>query len=398
MAIPRLFVSSTCYDLQEIRFQLRNFIFDFGYEAVMSEFDDIFYNYENHVQDSCLDEINKCQLFILVVGNNYGSFYHQDHQEYRIPDSVTLKEFRKALEVKIPKHIFINKYVEYDYKNYKRALDKTTLKHFQKNNISDNQIENVRNNIKKDFDEAYHFPYESYKYVFYFLDIINDLKENNAINTFETFSDIKDSLRKQWAGFMYESLSRKDKVVTSIIQPLENKIDKIEKYLLKLLESKTNVKDNKLTFDLSSLTRETNLENLETLQNKIHQLLHETRNYDYWTDDGDNMTGQRLYFNNKFTNEMAQNWLDSLKTIIQSFKWSKKIHCETVFKGFPLSKYNKLQFEISYKTLFELYTIYNSLEQDEKLEFLNTVSHELNKNFDKPVPTKVQNSVDDLPF
>ncbi|QES88079.1 DUF4062 domain-containing protein [Rhizosphaericola mali] len=66
MAIPRLFVSSTCYDLQEIRFQLRNFIRDFGYDAVMSEFDDIFYSYEAHVQDSCIEEINKCHLFILV--------------------------------------------------------------------------------------------------------------------------------------------------------------------------------------------------------------------------------------------------------------------------------------------------------------------------------------------
>ncbi len=149
MAIPRLFVSSTCYDLQEIRFQLRNFIRDFGYDAVMSEFDDIFYSYESHVQDSCLDEIAKCQLFILVIGNNYGSFYHQDKQENKIPDSVTLKEFRKALEVKVYKHVFINKYVDYDYKNYKRALDRVTLKYFQDNNVADDNVENVRAEIKK---------------------------------------------------------------------------------------------------------------------------------------------------------------------------------------------------------------------------------------------------------
>jgi len=401
MATPRLFVSSTCYDLQEIRFQLRNFIRDFGYDAVMSEFDDIFYNYETHVQDSCLEEISKCQLFILVVGNNYGSFYHQNKQESKIPDSITLKEFRKALEVNINKHIFINKYVEYDYKNYKRALDKVTLKYFQENNISDDETDSVRNSIKKSFDEDYYFPYESYKYVFYFLDIIHDLKENNAVNTFESFSDIKDTLRKQWAGFMYEALTRKDKVVKSIIQPLEIKIDKIEKNLLKLIESKTENSDNKLTFDLSNLTRETNIVNLETLQNKIQEILTNITYFDVCSEDGHNDYGQRVYFNRRFNTEMTKGWLESLKSLLQSFKWSKQIHSETVFKEFPLSKYNKFHHEIPYKTLFELFTLYNSLEQDDKLRLVNTVCQELNKNYDKPaLPSKVQmqEAIDDLPF
>ena len=50
MAAPRIFISSTCYDLQEIRFQLRRFIQDIGYEPVMSEFGDIFYDLGDHVQ------------------------------------------------------------------------------------------------------------------------------------------------------------------------------------------------------------------------------------------------------------------------------------------------------------------------------------------------------------
>jgi hypothetical protein len=398
MASPRLFVSSTCYDLQEIRFQLRNFIEDFGYDAVMSEFDDIFYSYESHVQDSCLEEISKCQLFILVVGNNYGSFYHQDKQENKIPDSVTLREFRKALEVKVYKHIFINKYVDYDYKNYKRALDKATLKYFQENEVSDDEVESVRASIKKDFDNSYHFPYDSYKYVFYFLDIIHELKENNAINPFESFADIKDTLRKQWAGFMYESLTRRDKVVNNIIQPLEVKIDRLEKNLNKLIDSKTESSDNKLTFDLSTLVRETSLENLEAAQNKINELLYDIRQYDFWTEEGDQVVGQRIYFNQKFSADMAKEWLESLRALTQSFKWSKQIHAETVFKGFPLYKFNKWHCEIPYKTLFELYTLYNSLASDDKAGLVNTVRQELNKNYDKPIPEKKLDIADDLPF
>lgn len=400
MATPRLFVSSTCYDLQEIRFQLRNFIREFGYDAVMSDFDDIFYNYESHVQDSCLDEISKCQLFILVVGNNYGSIYHQDKQDNKTPDSVTLREFRKALEVRVYKHIFINKFVDYDYKNYKRALDKATLKYFQENNVSNDEIENTRSTIKSKFDNSYPFPYESYKYVFYFLDIIHDLKENNAINVFETFVDIKDTLRKQWAGFMYESLTRKDKAVNILLQPLEYKIDKIEKNLSKLIESKTESNDNKLVFDISSLARETNLENLETIQNKIQQLLFDISYKTHWTDDGEENVSQRIYFEKKFTSEMTKKWLDNLENLVHDFKWSKDIHVETVFKGFSLNKYNKWHYEISYKVLFELYTLYNSLNSDDKTVFVNTVSQELNKNYDKPEsPTaRPHMPVDDLPF
>ena len=72
MAAPRVFVSSTCYDLHEVRYQLRTFIEDFGFIPVMSEYGDIFYDYKKHVQDACKDEIEKSQLFILIIGNNYG--------------------------------------------------------------------------------------------------------------------------------------------------------------------------------------------------------------------------------------------------------------------------------------------------------------------------------------
>ena len=120
--------------------------------------------------------------------------------------------------------------------------------------------------------------------------------------------------------------------------------------------------------------------------------------YDFWTEDGENPIGQRIFFNNRFSNEMTQSWLDSLKALLQSFKWSKQIHCETVFKDFPLSKFNRWYHEITYKTLFELYTLYNSLENEDKIGLTNTVAQELNKNYEEPIPLIAQQSVDDLPF
>jgi hypothetical protein len=65
MAIPRIFISSTCYDLYDLRNNLREFIKSFDYEPVMSEFGDIFYDYTLHVQDACLKEIEnvKCLFY-----------------------------------------------------------------------------------------------------------------------------------------------------------------------------------------------------------------------------------------------------------------------------------------------------------------------------------------------
>lgn len=151
MAQPRIFVSSTCYDLQEIRFQLKNFIEDFGFIPVMSEFGDIFYDYKQNIQDSCKTEIEKSQLFILIVGNNFGSVYYKHRDKILVPDSVTMQEFRKAIEIDIFKHIFVNKFVNYDYHNYKKALEKAISTYIEKNEIEKDKIDGTIQAFIKDF-------------------------------------------------------------------------------------------------------------------------------------------------------------------------------------------------------------------------------------------------------
>src|SRR5688572_3927440 len=147
MATPRVFVSSTCYDLSEIRIQLRKFVEDFGFEPVMSEFGDIFYNFDKHVQDACKDEIEKSHLFILIIGNSYGSLYYEI-MEAEIPDSVTLQEFRKALDTNKPKHIFINQYVNHDYQNFRRTFEKKLSERLKIINPSEQELENKTEELK----------------------------------------------------------------------------------------------------------------------------------------------------------------------------------------------------------------------------------------------------------
>ncbi len=393
MATPRLFVSSTCYDLQEIRFQLRHFIQEFGYEPVMSEFDDIFYNYELHAQDSCLKEIEKCQLFVLVVGNNYGSIFHKEREDNPTPDSVTLREFRKALSTDIFKHIFINKFVDYDYKNYKRALDKTLFKHFKDNNIPDDKIEETKLILKKEFDKLYPFPYDSYVYVFYFMDIIYELKEGNACNTFESFGDIKESLKKQWAGFMHENLTKKDKKLEATIKPLEEKISHIDSNIKKLLESKTSTNNSKISFDITKLTRDINLESLETIQTTIDQTLNSIFCYEKFNDFSFTYE-KRMWFGKQFDSIKTKNWLESLKDLVQNYKWSKFLMIKDIFKGFDMSKYMKHHTEIPYKVIFELNSLYESFSKEDKISFINTVMRRFNDAYEAP---KIADD-DNLPF
>ena len=75
MAAPRVFVSSTCYDLRYIRENLRFFIPTLGYEPVLSEQGGVFYDPALHVQDACLAVVPTCQLFIRIVGGRFGSQY-----------------------------------------------------------------------------------------------------------------------------------------------------------------------------------------------------------------------------------------------------------------------------------------------------------------------------------
>jgi hypothetical protein len=51
MAGPKIFVSSTCYDLSMARDQLRNFLIGLGYEPVLSEYSDVLFDPRVHTHE-----------------------------------------------------------------------------------------------------------------------------------------------------------------------------------------------------------------------------------------------------------------------------------------------------------------------------------------------------------
>lgn len=72
MAETRVFMSSTCYDLSLLRSQLRIFIKNMGYEPIMSDYEDILYDPRIHTHTSCVDEVQNCDILVLIIGSRFG--------------------------------------------------------------------------------------------------------------------------------------------------------------------------------------------------------------------------------------------------------------------------------------------------------------------------------------
>ena len=398
MASPRIFVSSTCYDLQEVRFQLRKFIEDFGFEPVMSEYGDIFYDYQKHIQDSCTEEINRCQLFILIIGNHYGSIYHQHKEIQKYPESVTLREFKKAIETKIFKHIFVNKFVDYDYKNYEKSKSKFIKEQIDKKKLTEETDEDEVNKIIESFNNNYPFPQESYRYIFRFLSIVYSLKSNNAVLTFENFDDIKSAIKKQWAGFMYESLTKNDTVPFNLVESIKDKIEKIDRQLKLLVEGKENSKDsdNVVKIDLSKMLMEQNIESFENLKTEINNLI-----LNILYEDNPFEPRQRIILKQKAEMKNIQSWLESLEEIVKTNKWSKYIEVPELFKKLSVNYrfYTSVK-DVDYETILKFFKVYKGFSEnisDEDFNsFLVFLTNEFNKYYEPdPEPTP---SDDDLPF
>lgn len=101
--VPTVFVSSTCYDLQQIRRDIKDFIGEtYGFNAMLSEFDSFPVNPCVGTFENCLDNVdNYADVFILIVGNRYGCVTDTGK-------SITNLEYLHAKQKGIPILVFVN--------------------------------------------------------------------------------------------------------------------------------------------------------------------------------------------------------------------------------------------------------------------------------------------------
>ena len=116
---PRIFVSSTFYDLKYIREDLSNFIKAHDFEPILFEDGDIGYTPGKPLDKSCYDTMRSSDMVILVIGGLYGSPATDEEQSpFQEYMSVTRNEFRTAVNEGIPVFVFIDTKVYSEYAVY----------------------------------------------------------------------------------------------------------------------------------------------------------------------------------------------------------------------------------------------------------------------------------------
>lgn len=101
---PVVFVSSTCYDLKQIREDLKDFFeTNYGFQTMLSEFDSFPVDPCIGTFENCLNNVDKsADIFVLIIGSRYGYVTEAGK-------SITNLEYLHAKAKGIPMFVFVNK-------------------------------------------------------------------------------------------------------------------------------------------------------------------------------------------------------------------------------------------------------------------------------------------------
>lgn len=172
MARPRVFISSTFFDLRVIRADLERFIKEIGYEPILFERGHIPYGKEEALEEYCYREISTCDILLAIIGGRLGS--HSKDQKH----SVTQKELKTAIDLGKQIYVFAERSVYAEYRTY---LSNKDIKGFTPVSVDDTKV-------------------------FKLLEDVYSLPAGNPVEPFEISEDIIRYLREQWAGLFQRLL------------------------------------------------------------------------------------------------------------------------------------------------------------------------------------------------
>lgn len=207
MSVPKVFISSTYYDLKQYRINIENFIKSLGYEPVMHERAAIAYSQNQPLEKDCYTELTFCEIVVCIIGNHFGS------QSSESDLSVTMEELKTALKEKKKIYVFISKDVFYENKTYKLNKD------------------------NENFKSAYTDNIKIHEYIAELTENVND----HYIAPFETTDEIISILRAQFAGLFQGLLSREAAMTeASTVYDLQQTADSIRKIVQEFAEEKAS--------------------------------------------------------------------------------------------------------------------------------------------------------------
>ncbi|HEP6432450.1 DUF4062 domain-containing protein [Burkholderia cenocepacia] len=179
MAKPRVFLSSTYYDLYQSREDIERFVRSLGYDCVRHETGAIPYARDKRLEVSAYREVDQCDLFVTIIGGKFGSESKEIEGQ-----SITQNEISRALEKGIQVYIFIEQNTLTEYQTWK---------------------------INKE-NESMKFRYADDVRIYSFIDRLYALPQNNPITGFKTISDVTAYLQEQWAGLFQRYLSQQQRM------------------------------------------------------------------------------------------------------------------------------------------------------------------------------------------
>ena len=195
MAKPRIFISSTFYDLRQVRANLDLFIEQLGYDPVRNEEGDIPYGKEEALEEYCYKEIKSVDILVAIIGGRFGS------ESKRNSSSISQLELKTAINENKQVYISIEKNVLSEFETY--LLNKGTTANYR---------------------------YVDDKRIYEFIEEIKSYNTNNAIQSFETASEITKYLKEQFAGLFQRFLEERTRLKEiSLIKGLEKTASTLNK-------------------------------------------------------------------------------------------------------------------------------------------------------------------------
>ncbi len=205
MAKPKIFISSTFYDLRHVRNDIERFVKDLGYDTIMNEFGNIPYGKDDRLEEYCYKEISNADILVSIIGGRYGSESKLDKH------SISQMEFKNAYDLNKQVYIFIEKGVYNEYQFYLKNKENETVKYSFVDNIKIHQ----------------------------FIETIEVLPNNNTIHPFETSNDITVFLKEQWSGLFQRFLQEQTRVKEiNVIKGIENTAKTLNQLVTFLTEEK----------------------------------------------------------------------------------------------------------------------------------------------------------------
>lgn len=179
MAVPRVFISSTFYDLKHVRNDLESFIESLGYEPVLHDKGKVTYSQNESLEISCYSELSTCDIVIGIIGNRFGS------ESFEGNYSITMQELKSALKDNKKIYIFIDSNVYIENNTYIANKDKVGLEY--------PAVDDVR--------------------IHEFVAELKNVVKNHPIQKFDNVSEIITFLKLQFAGLLQQLLRREASIV-----------------------------------------------------------------------------------------------------------------------------------------------------------------------------------------